>query len=80
MSKDWPEGYGYEGQQYFDEPDTLDLLITKWNISSSTISAITGASQIQVWKWIKGIREVPPHYHRKLNQFLDHLEKKQRSG
>ena len=75
MNRDWPIGYGYYDMD-FEEPNVLELLMTKHSISVSTVSAITGASQLAVWKWERKIRVIPAPHERTLKRFLQHLEKR----
>ena len=75
MSNYWPEGYGYENQI---ELSILDHLLLYHDISSSTLAAVLGCSQIQLWKIEKNVKSLPPHYKSKLEKFLEYLEQKQR--
>lgn len=69
---DWPSGYGLD--PYYKDLSVLDLLITKWDISSSTIQMVASASSQEVWKWTQGVHEIPPRQLQKLSQFLNYLE------
>jgi len=73
----WPKNYGLNTD--YQEPDTLEILMDKHDLSVSTLASVLGCSQLAIWKMERGIREIPALYEKKLQRFLAHLESKRHS-